>query len=150
MRLAALRHVESSWSRDQTPVPFTGRWTQSLDHQGSPQCPLFFFLQQHSFCNLLLRKLNEGSIPDLVQNSSYLQIGSKVFSVILWLMNSLGTKFFHHNNMFLKILLEFFWSAVAYDKNTSPHTFYLPLPSWRETGPTANWAERHLKVILLF
>ena len=36
MDVVALQHVESSWTRDRTHVPCIGRWTQPLDHQGSP------------------------------------------------------------------------------------------------------------------
>ena len=56
------------------PCPFHRQVNSITGPPGKSPMPPFFFLQQHSYCNLLLRKLNEGSIPDLVQNSSYLQI----------------------------------------------------------------------------
>ena len=91
--------------------------------------PPFFLLHHTVFAtSFSVNLMKEASQTWYRTHPIYKLFGSKVLSVILWLMNSLGTKFFHHNNMFLKILLEFFWSVVAeiaaaYDKNTSPPWF---------------------------
>ena len=96
---------------------------------GKSPMPPFFLLHHTVFAtSFSVNLMKEASQTWYRTHPIYKLFGSKVLSVILWLMNSLGTKFFHHNNMFLKILLEFFWSvaaeiAAAYDKNTSPPWF---------------------------
>ena len=50
------RHVESSWTRDQTRVSYTGRQViLPVSHQGSPQISIFGFW-------LLIKNLNLGAI----------------------------------------------------------------------------------------
>ena len=71
--------------------------------------PPFFFCNNTVFATCSsVNLMKEASQTWYRTHPIYKLSGSKVFSVILWLMNSLGTKFFHHNNMLLKILLEFF------------------------------------------
>ena len=55
------------------PRPLHGQVNLTTGPPGKSPTPLFFLLH-HRVVATSFSKLNEGSIPDLVQNSSYLQI----------------------------------------------------------------------------
>ena len=63
--LVARRHVESSWTRDQTHVPCTGRWT--LRHWTTRGVRFGIFSMTRSLCSWLLAAGAVGS----VQGHSY-------------------------------------------------------------------------------